>query len=412
MTRRIVGVAVWLVIVAMNALWVWAVVVGRFLDAMFASLSVEDQRLITPGMLAVTYGAMTGVLVVTLAYATVGLLLGVRPGGGRMGAILLGGSAVFAAVPFGYAFVGTLAIRSPLDPVANVLVLLGPALVPLGYALILPIVALTFPDGRLPSSRWRWPTRAAVGALGFSTILIVFTPGAIENVMPWNPIGFDALPVWIWSLARPLAGAGAVLISVLGVAAVVARYRRSAGVERQQLRWFVAAVLLAVVPITISPLGGGPSAFLLAVFGLLLVPLSVWIAVTRYRLYEIDRLISRGLSWAVLSGLLVAIYAGAVLVLQTLLDDVIQGRTVAVAGSTLLAAALFQPLRRRVQAAVDHRFNRARYDAERTATDFAEQLRDEVDVDHLRTALAATADGAVHPTGVGVWLRPAPGTTR
>ena len=84
----------------------------------------------------------------------------------------------------------------------------------------------------------------------------------------------------------------------------------------------------------------------------------------------------------------------------------------AVAGSTLLAAALFQPLRRRVQAAVDHRFNRARYDAERTATDFADRLRDEMDVDHLRTALAATAGGAVHPDGVGVWLRPAPGTTR
>ena len=167
-----------------------------------------------------------------------------------------------------------------------------------------------------------------------------------------------------------------------------------------------------MVPITISPLGGGPGAFLLSVFGLLLVPVSVWIAVTRYRLYEIDRLISRGLSWAVISGLLVAVYAGAILLLQTVLGDVIGGQTLAVAGSTLLAAALFQPLRRRVQTAVDHRFNRARYDAERTTTDFAERLRDEVDVDHLRTALAATASGAVHPTGVGVWLRPAPGTTR
>jgi hypothetical protein len=203
-----------------------------------------------------------------------------------------------------------------------------------------------------------------------------------------------------------------VLISVLGVASVVTRYRRSVGVERQQLRWFVAAVALAVVPITISPLGGGPGAFLLAVSGLMLVPASVWIAVTRYRLYEIDRLISRGLSWAVLSGLLLAVYAGAVLLLQTALGGVIQGQAVAVAGSTFLAAALFQPLRRRVQRAVDHRFNRAHYDAERTATDFAERLRDEVDVDHLRTTLAATAGGAVDPTRVGVWLRPAPGTTR
>jgi hypothetical protein len=251
-----------------------------------------------------------------------------------------------------------------------------------------------------------------VVALAASTILTTFTPGAIENVVPWNPIGIDALPVWVWTLAWPLAGLGGVLISVLGVAAVVSRYRRGEGVDRQQLRWFVAAVLLAVVPITVSPLGGGPGALLLAVFGLLLVPIAVWIAVTRYRLYEIDRLISRGLSWAVLSGVLLVVYAGAVLLLQAVLAGVVQGQTVAVAASTLLAAALFQPLRRRVQGGVDHRFNRARYDAERTATDFAERLRDEVDVDHLRTPLAATASGAVHPTGVGVWLRPAPGTTR
>ena len=251
-----------------------------------------------------------------------------------------------------------------------------------------------------------------MGALAAATILIAFTPADITNILPWNPIGLDALPVWVWALAGPVGGFGTVLISVLGVAAVVSRYRRGAGVEREQLRWFVAAVLLAVVPITVSPLGGGPVAFLLAVFGLLLVPVSVWIAVTRYRLYEIDRLISRGLSWAVVSGLLVAVYAGAILLLQGVLGDAIGGQTLAVAGSTLLAAALFQPLRRRVQTAVDHRFNRARYDAERTTTDFADRLRDEVDIDHLRTALATTAVGAVHPAGVAVWLRPSTGTTR
>jgi len=412
MTRRISALIAWLVITGMNVLWVWAIVGGGFLDAMFASLSVEDQRLLTPGMLAITYGAMTGILVVTMAYATVGLLLAVRPGGGRMGTILLGGSAVFGAVPFGYAFAGTIALRNPHDPVANVLVLLGPALVPLAYALILPIVALTFPDGRLPSSAWRWPTRAAAGALAASTILIVFTPGAIENVVPWNPIGIDLLPAWVWALAGPVGGIGTVLISVLGVAAVASRYRRGAGVERQQLRWFVAAVLLAVVPITVAPLGGGPLAFLLAVFGLLLFPVSVWIAVTRYRLYEIDRLISRGLSWAVLSGVLLAIYAGVVLLLQTMLAGVIQGQTVSVAASTLLAAALFQPLRRRVQSLVDRRFDRARYDGERTAIDFSQRLRNEVDVDHLKVALATTAAGVVHPSGASVWLRPAPGAPR
>jgi hypothetical protein len=412
MTRGIVAVTAWLAIAGMNAAWVWAAGPGGFMAYLFESLEPVERQLLTPGMITLTYAAMTGILVVTVAYSTVGLLLALRPGGGRMGAILLVGSAVFAAVPFGYMFAGLGAIRNPHDPIANVLVLLGPALVPLGYALILPVVALVFPDGRLPSSRWRWPARTAVGALVATAILIAFTPAEILNILPWNPIGIDWLPAWVWALAGPLGGIGTVLISVLGVAAVISRYRRGAGVEREQLRWFVAAVLLAVVPITVSPLGGGPVAFLLAVFGLLLVPVSVWIAVTRYRLYEIDRLISRGLSWAVISGLLVAVYATAILLLQGALGGVIGGQTVAVAGSTLLAAALFQPLRRRVQNAVDHRFNRAHYDAERTTTDFAERLRDEVDVDHLRTALAATASGAVHPTGVGVWLRPAPGTTR
>ena len=151
------------------------------------------------------------------------------------------------------------------------------------------------------------------------------------------------------------------------------------GLERQQLRWLVAAVLVAVVPFAISIVGGGVAWIVLALPGIILVPVAVWIAVTRHRLYEIDRLISRGLSWAVLSGLLVAVYAGAVLVLQGLLGGATQGETVAVAGSTLLAAALFQPLRRRVQGLVDHRFNRARYDADQTVEAFAAGLRDELD---------------------------------
>jgi hypothetical protein len=148
-----------------------------------------------------------------------------------------------------------------------------------------------------------------------------------------------------------------------------------------------------------------------ASLGFLLVPVSIGIAVTRYRLYEIDRLISRGLSWAVLSGLLLGVYAGAILLLQTVLGDVMQGQTVAVAGSTLLAAALFQPLRRRIQVAVDHRFNRARYDAERTATDFAERLRDEVDLPALRGDFTGVVDTALHPTTIIVWIRRPRSTT-
>ncbi len=405
--RRTVAVITWLVVAVTNALWIWGLFGSGFLDYMFGRMTAADQQQVTPELLAVTYGALAGIVLVTLSYATVGLVLASRTRGGRMGAILLVCSALFTAVPFGYGFGGALVVRDPLDPIAGMLFLLGPAMAPLGYASILPIVALTFPDGRLPSSRWRWPTRATLAALVAATILRLVTPGDIEKVGAINPLGIDALPASISSLFGPLAVLGAILISALGTAAVVARYRRGQGVERQQLRWFLCAVLLAVAPLAFSSWGGGggAGAFLLAVFGLLLVPVSVGIAVTRYRLYEIDRLISRGLSWAVLSGLLLAVYAGAVLVLQSLLGGVTQGQTVAVAGSTLLAAALFQPLRRRVQATVDHRFNRARYDAERTATDFAERLRDEMDLASLSGDIVGIVDTALRPRTIRVWIR-------
>jgi hypothetical protein len=407
MTPRLGAVVVWLLTLSMNGLWIWALVSGRFMDSMYALLSVEERQ-VAQDTLVVTYLAMAGIVAVTLAYATVGLLLSWRSGGGRIGWILLVGAATFAAVPFGYIVGGTMVLRDPFDPVSNVLFLVGPASFALGYSLILPVVALTFPDGRLPAPTWRLPVGAALAAVAAATTLTALRPGQIAEFTGTNPLGVDALPAWLSSLAGPLSGVGIVLISILGIGAVVTRYRRGSRIERQQLRWFVAAVLLAVVPITVAPLTsglGGPAWLLLAEFGLLLVPVAIGIAVTRYRLYEIDRLLSRGLSWAVLSGLLVAVYAGAVLVLQSLLGGVTQGETLAVAGSTLLAAALFQPLRRRIQAVVDHRFNRARYDAERTAIDFAERLRDEVDLVSLSDGIAIVVDTALRPTTIGVWIR-------
>jgi hypothetical protein len=412
MTRRAICLAIWLVIVSIDALAIRVLMDGSLLGSLFASLP-EEQRGDAQGMIVGVNLAIAGIFAVTLSYSTVGMLLAVRRGGGRVGAILLAGGAGLAALAVGYLVGGTLVLHDPLDPMANGLFLVGPATAVFVFPLILPIVALTFPDGHLPSPRWRWPVGIALGALAAATILIVLRPGEIEAGAPSrNPFGVAAMPAALSGLAGPLSVVGVILTSLLGTAAVVSRYRRASGLERQQLRWFVAAVLLAAVPITIAPLSGGiagPSWFIISLFGVLLVPVSVWIAVTRHRLYEIDRLISRGVSWAVLSGLLVATYAAAVILLQGALGNVIQGETLAVAGSTLLAAALFQPLRHRVQSVVDRRFDRARYDGERTAVDFTRRLRNEVDVDHLKIALATTAAGVVHPSGASVWLRPAAG---
>jgi hypothetical protein len=286
-------------------------------------------------------------------------------------------------------------------------------------------LAFSFPTGRLAQGRWR----------RFALLVLVLTWGSVIvsavwpvlTVMPADGTGMVEIPNPIGILPRRLLGvslpeqsigvAVLPLVIVAAIAAIAGRYAGARDLERLQLRWLVAAFgsIAVAIPIGLAIVvvfdDAGEFAWVPASLGFLLPPIAIGIAVTRYRLYEIDRLISRGLSWAVLSGVLVGVYAGAILLFQTLLGDVIQGQTVAVAASTLLAAALFQPLRRRVQLAVDHRFNRARYDAERTATDFADRLRDEMDLASVSGDIVGVVDTALRPTTIGVWIRGSGPTT-
>ncbi len=202
------------------------------------------------------------------------------------------------------------------------------------------------------------------------------------------------------------------VVFVVGVVGLLIRWRRSVGLIRLQYRWLVAAIVLvaiantawAVATLALSMDTNGP-AFSAVVIAYVCVPAAIGIAVVRYRLYEIDRIISRTIGWALVTGLLVAVFIGGVLALQALLTDVTQGQTLAVAASTLVAFALFQPVRRRVQRAVDRRFDRARYDGERTTAAFAERLRDEVDLVTLAAELQGTVGAAVRPTISSLWLR-------
>ena len=397
-----VAIAIWVAITLLDAVMVWVLTAGGFLDQIAA-----DQPMVTDAMFVETYAAVAAIVAVTLSYATVGVLLATRSGAGRIGAVLLAGGLSFAAIPFGYVVGGSLVLRDPFDPFANAIFLIGPATIAAGYSLILPVVALVFPHGSLPSAHWRWPVRSVAALLATATAITVLSPGEIAGTPSRNPFGLAILPPALTDLAGVLAGVGIVGVTLTGTAAVVVRYRRGSFVERQQLRWFVAAVLLAGVPIAISPQPGigGPVWVLIAAFGLLLVPISVWIAVTRYRLYDIDRLISRTIGYAAVTAVLVATFAGAILLFQALLDPLTGGNTVAVAASTLIVAALFQPLRRRVQRVVDRRFNRSRYDAERIASEFSGQLRDEVDLGTLHADLLSVVERSLQPTLAGVWLR-------
>ncbi|HJY99266.1 MAG TPA: hypothetical protein VJ305_01000, partial [Streptosporangiaceae bacterium] len=272
-------------------------------------------------------------------------------------------------------------------------------------------VVLLFPTGHLPSRRWR-PVAWAAGAglagwvLGNAFAPAIFTGSPSEP----NPVGVTGPAGDIFTI---MAFGGVVLIAATGLAAIVSvafRYRRARTAERAQLKWLVYAGALIVLALLAEALaeqiiGPGTATGNLqnAVLSgaVALVAVAIGIAVLRYRLYDIDRVISRTVTYAILTGLLAGIYAGLVL----LATQVFGLRTpVAVAAATLAAAALFNPVRRRVQKAVDRRFNRARYDADKTVAAFAAHLKDAVDLDSVRDDLAGVVHQALEPAHVSVWI--------
>ncbi|HEX2153692.1 MAG TPA: hypothetical protein VHL52_06920 [Acidimicrobiia bacterium] len=278
------------------------------------------------------------------------------------------------------------------------------------------VLVLLFPDGRLPSPRWRPVMAAALLAMTMAATGFALAPGQFVSV-PWanNPFG-----------VRELAGGAGILESgffllalTIPAAAVsmVLRFRRSRGVERQQIKWFAsAASLLAVVYVgqafyavftgTLGNSTGNQRIFqtaIIAVFGVLAA--SVGIAVLRYRLYQIDHVISRTVGYAVITGALGALYV----VLAFGLGQIVPANSdIAVAASTLAVAALFAPLRRRVQERVDRRFNRSRYDAARTLERFSERLRHATDLSTLRGDLLGITGRIMEPAHLSVWLREMP----
>jgi hypothetical protein len=228
-----------------------------------------------------------------------------------------------------------------------------------------------------------------------------------------NPIA--VLPdLRLWQVVTPDSSIVPVMFVMVGAAvSVIVRVRRARGTERQQLRWFATSLVCVVLGVgagfLISSLVPGSAnsglAWIPAILAFTSVPVAVGVAVLRYRLYDIDRIISRTLAYAVITAILAIVFAALIVGLQALFANVTGTNTLAVAASTLVVAALFQPLRRRIQGAVDHRFNRARYDAQRTTDAFAGQLRNEVDLGKLRAALVDTVEEAVRPASATVWLR-------
>jgi hypothetical protein len=285
----------------------------------------------------------------------------------------------------------------------------------MGNVVFVPLLGLTalilllFPDGRPPSRRWRWVTRA-IGV----TVVVTTVAGALLPADEGDPIGNPlAVQGPIEALADTIANVGIMtlfLAILLSAASLLLRFRRARGLQRQQLKWlaygggFLAAYIVLDM---ISQVPPGLVDALIEAFTFGTLYLGVGMAVLRYRLYDIDRLINRTLVYGLLTALLVGVYAGAVLVLGQVFGGVGgDPPSWAVAGATLAVAALFQPARRRIQQAVDRRFNRRRFNAVKTVEAFSLRLREEVDLDALSAELLAVVDQTIQPTKASLWLRP------
>ncbi len=289
--------------------------------------------------------------------------------------------------------------------------LLSHLLEPIAIVIVLIVVPLHFPDGRLLSPRWRWVTWLAVVAITAITVGTMFGPGTDGP----SGVGLLANPLAVPGLEPLLDALDAlalvtVLPALVGAAlSVVVRYRHSGRVERQQLKWLLAVASVAVVALTASLVINDETVsnflYLIGFAAIGALPVAIGVAILRYHLYDIDRIISRTVSWAVITAVLVAVFVGGVLGLQAALAGVTQAPTLAVAASTLVAAVLFQPLRLRVQRAVDRRFDRTAVDADRATAAFATRLRDEVDLETVTRDLVGTVDDVVRPESSRLWLR-------
>jgi hypothetical protein len=398
---------------SMWALALMSFVVTGVLRFLNSSTPTVDPR--TPLVLDFWY------LLLFMSFATVGALVASRQPRNAIGWIFCYLGLSFPLVGAGEEYALYTLVTEPSSlPGGEGLVWLAALLGgPIVFALFA-LVLLLFPEGRLLSRRWRlvvWLDLIAVVFL----VAWAFKPGPLGNlglVRIANPFGVEGLSALLDTLG--LVGLFLTLaVAVAGGISLVVRFRRAQGVERQQLKWFALSGVVFCTVFAIGPvlwyLPESPGTewvwTVLFLLGASTIPVAVGIAILRYRLYEIDLLINRTLVYGPLTATLVALYFGGVVLLQRLFVGLTgEKTTLAVVVSTLLIAALFNPLRRRVQAFVDRRFYRSKYDAAKTLETFSAKLRDETDLEVLNTELVGVVRETMQPAHVSLWLRPDTGS--
>lgn len=418
--------------IASWAVCLLALAIGLFSAVLPALIGVDAFRI----------GEESGLLAWVIASSLLGLILVLRSGAVRMGALMLviglGGAmaSLGAAVPLQPGNVAWL----PLIPISGVgwVTFLG---------LTLAGLPLLFPTGSPPSRRWRPVLWLLLGVLALAAFMSAFSedvfafcsdvhpgevpcsvweaadePLAVDSCEPVvgplgdgtecrvtfdNPIGISGVPQVEGNLLGNIGYAGLLVSAMLAVVSLGVRLRNAGRLERQQIKlvFFVLGALFAftlIEVVLVEVLGGTvPGTEFIELVAWLAIPVSIFLAINRFRLYEIDRLISRTVSYAVVGALLLGTVAAVAAVVGTRFSD-----PLVVAGTTLAVAALFNPLRRRVQSVVDRRFNRSRYHAERVMADFSTSLRDRVDTDAILDKWRAVVTDTMQPTTLSVWVKP------
>ena len=366
-----------------------------------------------PELVQLTAGSGVILVLGAVSAATAGAILASRRPRHPVGWLLLAFGLVVQALTSaaeGYARYGLLARPGTL-PAASYLAMLASVTFIPGLGCVGFILLLT-PTGSLPSPRWRrWAWIAAAVPAAFTVSWLLGVPAVDpESVLrgAQNPLAIPALESPLVVVAGVTAPVTALSLVVAG-GSLVGRFRRARGVERQQLRWLSFAAALAAPALLVMYAGILTEQLELAGWAvgvfLALLPLAISAAIARYRLYDLDRIISRTLAYGLLTLVLGLGYAGVVLGLGRLLP---RGSSLVVAAATLAVAAVFQPARRRIQQAVDRRFNRRKYNTAKTIQAFSTRLRDQVDLDTLSSELQAVVHQTMEPTGVSLWLRPSP----
>ena len=374
-------------------------------------------RLVTRApFLPVTFGfgpsTMIAFITMALSWASIGAFLVIRRPENAVGRLLvLSGtgyslSMFFVAVTFAFAADGT----APAQRLAEVTGWITVMFTQIGSLAFL--VALIFPTGRAHSPTWAWIVRLSYPGILLVSIVLLLQPGPL-HLFPTlqNPIGVGP-DIRAGQPVSPLVALFGVTLAPAITISIATRYRAAGHTERQQLKWFALALVLSLSGVGFSAWGAGPGTGTpdeigLTVFGFAAagVPVAIAIAILRHHLYDIDRILSRTISYAIVSAVLALVFGGVIVLLSAAFASLAQGPTIAVAASTLAAFVAFQPVLRRVRRNVDRRFDRARYDAEQTVAWFSARLRDEVDIATVATDLRSTVQGAVNPAAVGLWIR-------